>query len=217
MQNDPTEPPAGVTLHEIKHVVVIMQENRSFDSYFGTYPGANGIPTAHGKFTVCNPDPKNGGCQAPYHDPNDINGGAGHSAGASVTAIDGGKMDRFVDVAETSPRGCSVRVDPACASTSRVDVMGYHDAREIPNYWRYAHDHVLQDAMFEPVASWSLPAHLFLVSEWSARCASVDPASCQNDIVGPYFPQRIEQAERARARRSTSPGPTSPTCSTRTG
>ncbi len=172
-----------------------MQENRSFDSYFGTYPGANGIPTAHGKFTVCNPDPKNGGCQAPYHDPNDINGGAGHSAGASVTAIDGGKMDRFVDVAENSPRGCSVLVNPACASTARVDVMGYHDAREIPNYWRYAHDFVLQDAMFEPVASWSLPAHLFLVSEWSARCTSIDPFSCTNDIVGPYFPRRIEQAE----------------------
>ena len=31
-------------IHKIKHVVVIMQENRSFDSYFGTYPGADGIP-----------------------------------------------------------------------------------------------------------------------------------------------------------------------------
>ena len=51
---------AHTGIHKIKHVVVIMQENRSFDSYFGTYPGANGIPTADGKFTVCNPDPKNG-------------------------------------------------------------------------------------------------------------------------------------------------------------
>ena len=31
-------------IHKIKHVVVIMQENRSFDQYFGTYPGADGIP-----------------------------------------------------------------------------------------------------------------------------------------------------------------------------
>ena len=31
-------------IHKIQHVVVIMQENRSFDSYFGTYPGADGIP-----------------------------------------------------------------------------------------------------------------------------------------------------------------------------
>jgi phospholipase C len=59
--------------------------------------------------------------------------------------------------------------------------MGYHDAREIPNYWTYAHDFVLQDHMFEPVDSWSLPAHLYLVSGWSARCASTNPESCVND------------------------------------
>ncbi len=42
--------PAGI--HKIRHVVVIMQENRSFDSYFGTFPGADGIPAG-----VCVPDP----------------------------------------------------------------------------------------------------------------------------------------------------------------
>ena len=62
-----------------------------------------------------------------------------------------------------------------------TDVMGYHDAREIPNYWTYAHDYVLQDHMFEPNASWSLPAHLFTVSEWSATCSTRDPFSCRND------------------------------------
>ena len=35
---------AAQGIHKIKHVVIIMQENRSFDSYFGTYPGADGIP-----------------------------------------------------------------------------------------------------------------------------------------------------------------------------
>ena len=35
---------ASATPHEIKHVIVIMQENRSFDQYFGTFPGADGIP-----------------------------------------------------------------------------------------------------------------------------------------------------------------------------
>ena len=59
--------------------------------------------------------------------------------------------------------------------------MGYHDAREIPNYWTYARDFVLQDHMFEPVAAWSLPAHLFTVSEWSATCKSAKAASCVND------------------------------------
>ena len=45
--------PAGI--HKIKHMVVIMQENRSFDSYFGTFPGADGIPMKNGKPTVCVP------------------------------------------------------------------------------------------------------------------------------------------------------------------
>jgi phospholipase C len=60
--------------------------------------------------------------------------------------------------------------------------MGYHDAREIPNYWAWAHDFVLADHMFEPNASWSLPSHLYTVSEWSARCTRRgDPWSCRND------------------------------------
>jgi phospholipase C len=64
--------------------------------------------------------------------------------------------------------------------------MGYHDAREIPNYWTYAKDFVLQDHMFEPNASWSLPQHLFMVSEWSADCSnSADPFSCTNQLQNP--------------------------------
>ena len=60
----PVRTGAGTTpltgIHKIRHIVVIMQENRSFDSYFGTYPGADGLPRSHGKFTVCVPDPLNG-------------------------------------------------------------------------------------------------------------------------------------------------------------
>src|SRR3954471_22832561 len=53
----PTAPPTAAAsdpIQKIKHVVMIMQENRSFDSYFGTYPGADGIPTdRNGNFKVC--------------------------------------------------------------------------------------------------------------------------------------------------------------------
>ena len=42
---------------KIKHVIVVMQENRSFDSYFGTYPGADGIPMQNGTPTACVNDP----------------------------------------------------------------------------------------------------------------------------------------------------------------
>jgi phospholipase C len=96
--------PAGI--HKIKHVVIIMQENRSFDSYFGTYPGADGIPMKGGKPTVCAPD------------------------------------------------------------------------------------------MFEPNASWSLPAHLFAVSGWSARCSVPgDPMSCRNALGKPERPPDSGAAE----------------------
>src|SRR5262249_35844400 len=63
--------PPGI--HKIKHVIIVMQENRSFDTYFGTYPGADGIAMRHGKPAVCVPNPT-GGCTRPYHDLNDING-----------------------------------------------------------------------------------------------------------------------------------------------
>src|SRR5438094_2926169 len=69
-QRKPARAPAGI--HTIKHVVVIMQENRSFDHYFGTYPGADGLPrTANGGFAVCLPDPAKGDCQRPFHDTRD--------------------------------------------------------------------------------------------------------------------------------------------------
>jgi phospholipase C len=67
--------------------------------------------------------------------------------------------------------------------------MGYHDAREIPNYWAYARNFVLQDHMFQPDTSWSLPAHLFMVSEWSARCRPhAGPRGCVNAIENPLAP-----------------------------
>jgi phospholipase C len=165
-----------------------MQENRSFDSYFGTYPGAAGFPRRpDGSIDVCVPDPaKAAGCDTPYHDANIGNGGGPHGQGAAVADIDGGKMDGFVRQAEVGRRGCANANNPACTNSSTPDVMGYHDAREIPNYWAYAHNFVLQDHLFEPNASWSLPEHLFMVSEWSARCSTPGkPGSCVNALQDP--------------------------------
>ena len=169
-------------IHKIRHVVIIMQENRSFDSFFGTYPGADGIPARHGHFTVCAPDPRAHRCDRPYHDAKLVNGGGGHSESDARTDIGHGRMNGFIKTSEDSRnRGCSAVYPPpeVCLPTGPPDVMGYHDAREIPNYWTYAKDFVLQDHMFEPVASWSLPAHLYLVSGWSATCKNANPFSCR--------------------------------------
>ncbi|MHB8354948.1 MAG: alkaline phosphatase family protein, partial [Burkholderiales bacterium] len=110
-------------------------------------------------------------------------------AAASLQDIDNGKMDGFVIQAETVARGCSNVANTACAKSANADVMGYHDGRDIPNYWAYAHTFVLQDHMFEPDASWSLPAHLYEVSAWSAYCTKHDdPKSCKNELANPAKP-----------------------------
>ena len=186
--------PPQASIHKIKHVIVIMQENRSFDHYFGTYPGADGFPrTPDGGFAVCVPDPAKGVCQKPYHDTNDLNAGGPHGEMNAAVDIAGGRMDGFVTVAENARRrGCKQNPnDPICSQrAANPDVMGYHDGQDIPNYWAYARNFVLQDHMYEPNASWSLPAHLFMVSEWSARCARVgDPMSCVNALQYPANPK----------------------------
>jgi phospholipase C len=201
----PVRSQSGDPIHKIRHVVIIMQENRSFDSYFGTFPGADGIPISNGVPTVCVPDPKQGGCVRPFHDSNDRNRGGPHNAKAAVTAIDGGRMDGFIAAAKSARRACRDPDASNCAGTAGV--MGYHDGRELRNYWRYARDFVLQDRLFEPNASWSLPQHLFLISEWSAWCKRIgDPMSCMNELQEPDYPPDF----RARNPRFRPPGPGRP-------
>ena len=172
-------------IHKIRHVIIVMQENRSFDTYFGTFPGADGIPM-HGKMpAVCVPDGA-GGCVRSYHDKADINGGGPHGKSSALADIDGGKMDGFIQQRSIARAYCTAPDDPACIVTNTPDVMGYHTAAEIPNYWKYARDFVLEDHMFEPVKSWSLPEHLDLVSGWSAKCRTKSPMSCVSNIVGPW-------------------------------
>jgi phospholipase C len=178
-------------LNKIKHIIIIMQENRSFDNYFGTYPGANGFPRQHGKFTVCVPDPKSGTCVYPFHDTSNMNYGGPHSKANSVADINGGKMNGFIAQAEAGNAGCKQTGNPACGN-GNTDVMGYHDARDIPNYWAYAGNFVLQDNLFDSNASGSLPSHLFMVSEWSAKCSIAnDPMSCINALQAPDNPAKV--------------------------
>jgi phospholipase C len=188
----PDGTPAAI--HKIRHVVIVMQENRSFDSYFGTYPGADGIPGLAGNpgAVPCIPDPRRHDCQRPYHDPADRNAGGPHGHAEALKDIDGGKMDGFIAEAEAGQAEfCKTNPDsPDCSRRPQnPDVMGYHDRREIPNYWAYADHFVLQDHMFQSDTSWSLPEHLYLLSGWSARCTQKgDPASCHSQVQNPGTP-----------------------------
>ena len=140
-----------------------MQENRSFDSYFGTFPGADGIPPG-----ISFIDPHDGTTVTPFHDTNDINRGGPHDWDNAQADIDNGKMDGFLAQSYTAINPNGTLFNPAVAAgRNPKDVMGYHDYHEIPNYWNYARLYVLQDRMFESVASYSLPAHLYMLAAQS--------------------------------------------------
>ncbi len=185
--------PAGI--HKIKHVIIVMQENRSFDSYFGTYPGVDGIPRRNGVPTVCVPKP-GGGCTRPYHLTADINSGGPHGERNAILDIDGGRMDGFIRQRFAGRATCTPPTTPACQIGWRPEVMGYHTAAEIPNYWAYARHFALDDHMFEPVRSWSLPDRLSIVSAWSAKCRTRSPMSCASNL-NPYglrvFDRAVQQ------------------------
>lgn len=130
----------------IKHIVVIMQENRSFDNYFGTYPGANGIP----KNVCMSPDPDhpyNGQCVKPFLSINPISEDMPHGYQSSTVAYDNGKMDGFM-LAENE--------DP--------NTMSYYDNKTIPYYWDLAKHYVLADNFYSSVLSYSLPNHWYAVA-----------------------------------------------------
>ncbi len=159
--------------HRIKHVVILELENRSFDSYFGTFPGVNGLPSDPN----CNPDPQTSKCILPYHDTSLTNYGGPHDVNAMWTDLDRGKLDGFIVAAEEQPK----TVDPA-----PDEVMGYHTCAEIPVYCEYASQYTIADNHFAATDSWSAMAHLYLVSGWSAVCKSKDPMSCtSSDLANP--------------------------------
>jgi phospholipase C len=185
------DPEAGIK--NLDHLIFIVQENRSFDHYFGTFPGADGIPMDElGRPTVCARDPVLGACVPPYPTRELVNAGGPHNHEASVISVNDGAMDGFIEAA--AGRRCIRDRDvDACGEIfgpdGQPDVMAYHDERAIPNYWAYAREYVLQDAMFGPTDSWTLPAHLFLVSGWSASCTDPSDAfTCTTDLeMGELF------------------------------
>jgi phospholipase C len=174
----------------IQHVVIIMQENRSFDSYFGTFPGA-----ANPNINRCMPlDPANpkAGCITAFHDPHDMNGGGPHRAQEAQGDIDDGittaRMDGFLLQESLFGIGNCVGLSLENCVAFRQgiashDVAGYHTAEDIPNYWAYAASFVLQSRMFAGIRSWSWPSHIEMTSEWSAICSN--PAQAMSCATTP--------------------------------
>ena len=136
----------------IEHFIFLMQENHSFDNYFGTYPGANGIPEG-----VCMPvnpfDETVTDCVEPFRiGENDVKmDDPAHSASTHEMQFNNGAMDGFV-----------------YALTERAQdgrlAMGYYDDQDLPYYWNIADNYVLFDNFFSSVAGGSFDNHMFWVA-----------------------------------------------------
>src|SRR5262249_47253320 len=118
---------------------------RTFDNYFGKFPGADGATT--GTISTGQVIPLG---HTPDSTPYDI----AHSFEAATTAIDGGKMDRFDLIQGGSENG---------------DYLAYTQMSEedIPNYFAYARNFVLCDRMFSSLTGPSFPNHLYTVGAQS--------------------------------------------------
>jgi phospholipase C len=129
----------------IKHVVIIYQENHSFDNVFGRYCVESG--TCDGTTQATLPD----GSTMPLRTSPDVVPNAGHRTQAQVKAIDGGKMDGFSSVG-----GCSARHDYQC--------LTQYSPSQIPDLTRLANSFVLSDHTFQTFSVPSFGAHIELVS-----------------------------------------------------
>ena len=132
----------------IKHIVIFIKENRTFDNYFGTYPGANGATTAM----------DTAGDIVPLRHQADQITDIDHSSQGAILAFDGGKMDKF------NLLGAGVITHPVGIYENGSLSQFYQG--DIPNYWRYAQNFVLGDAMF---SSMMAPASPTIYTRWQGK------------------------------------------------
>ncbi len=148
-QAGPSGSPDKDTTTPIKHVITLMQENHSFDNYFGTYPGANGVPEG-----TCLPvdlnDPQ-AGCVEPFHIGDLPIEDLDHSNDTALLQLNGGKMDGFVYAQELRNHDGSL-------------AMGYYDDRDLPYYWNIADNYVLFDSFFSAAHGGSVWNHNYWVA-----------------------------------------------------
>jgi phospholipase C len=143
---------------QIQHIVFIVRENRSFDHYFGLFPGADGASTA----PISNGQIINLG-HATDATPQDLC----HEQPCALLGIDHGKMDGF---------------DLLIGGNKDNEFVSYTQMwqQDIPNYWTYAQKFVLSDHMFSSAFTDSFPNHLFTVGATSDGVINIPYSSPDN-------------------------------------
>ncbi|HYL27384.1 MAG TPA: alkaline phosphatase family protein, partial [Candidatus Nitrosotalea sp.] len=170
----PSPPPTVQTLirERVRYVFVIYQENRSFDHYFGTFPGANGIYTAdaraHG-FTQYNPLAKRQTHAFRIETPQV--GVLSNARKLLDAAINGGKMNQFVareaDWAAKLPPPLQAEfgmTNPAEAAFAGDESMAHVDCDTIPYLWMYASRFALFDDFFQGARGPSSPSNVEIIA-----------------------------------------------------
>ena len=204
----------------IQHVIFIVQENRSFDHYFGTFPGADGIPMKRGRVRRVRPRPGDRRRARARTTPTNSSTSAARTRPTTRSATSTAAAWTASSSSWSRPPNRCGRRPERRRSAARRSARRDTRRHELPRRparsrttGRGPRRFVLQDRMFAPTDSWTLPAHLFLVSAWSAHCTDPhDPMSCRSDIDLDRHARRPDAT--ARIRRSTR-GPTSRSCSTR--
>ena len=157
--------------YPIEHVVFIIKENRTFDHYFGRYPGADGATTGE----------LSSGERIPLRPAPDVLGhDLGHDFFAGVTAINGGRMNGF---------------DKIALDGETLD--GYTQFRRatLPNYWVYADHFVLGDRMFSSMYGPTFPEHLYTVAAQAGRVTS-NKLNKGTEVPGGYCDDPSEEVNR---------------------
>jgi phospholipase C len=162
----------------IKHLVVLMQENHTFDNYFGTYPGADGIPA--GTKMMVNPHDPNAGYVQPWYVGNSALTDLSHSSETYGEQFDNGKMDGFISA--LNKRNQDGRI-----------AMGYYDDRDIPYYWNLADHYVLFDRFFSSAKDGSFSNHMYWVAGIATDTERGQQLSAKLDNVPTIF-DRLEEA-----------------------
>ncbi|HET7482569.1 MAG TPA: alkaline phosphatase family protein, partial [Actinomycetota bacterium] len=180
----PTGGPSGRTRSRqevpIRHVIYIIKENRTFDNYFGSYPGADGATS--GKLS-------NGDTIQLAPAPDVYKHDLGHEFTDALTAIDGGRMDAFDRI-------------PLYGET--LDGYTTFSRDGIPAYWAYADHFVLGDRMFSSMYGPTFPEHLYTFAGTGGRVTSNKLsvgkyAKELNGRTGSYCSDPGERVQRFRA------------------
>lgn len=147
----------------IRHFVVLMQEGHSFDNYFGTYPGADGLPA-----DVCLPIDvnnvqKKSSCVRPYPIGDHSIEKMSHTAQVFALQRNDGRMDGFVDALRRRNQDGTV-------------AMGYYTDVDLPFYWNLADEYVLFDRFFSSAAAGNVWNRMFWLSATPGTSAYQIPA-----------------------------------------